>query len=169
VKNQLSHGLYLLAILCVSFLTAGCPVGLKYPLAEPFTEPIDKNLLGTWVAKSDSAEMLQFRVILKSDYTYVIDVQETSDNYLLDIYEFDAWVTKFEGRNFIYGKAQTGDSEDYYLYEYVVKDKNLAIQDVSLLVGGVDAVTSTEALRKEIAASLKLPDCLTARLEYSKR
>jgi len=37
-----------------------------------------------------------------------------------------------------------------------------------LLVGGVDAVTSAEALRKEVSASLKNPECLSGRMEYVK-
>jgi hypothetical protein len=169
MKNPVQSVFSLLAIFFIALLTTGCPVGISYPLGDPGTEKIDKDLLGVWVAAVDTAEMLKIEVGKKDDYTYWVEVLEQSENYMMDGTSYDSWVTKLDGETFIYSKPTDPEEEDYYLYHYQIEGKKLVLQDVGLLVGGVDAVTSTEAFREEVSASLKLPDCLSARFEYVKQ
>lgn len=157
--------LFLLAI-----ISTGCPIGIEYPLCEESqVQKIDQKLLGTWKAESSDAEILEVKISKEDDYTFAVEVLEQGENYMADDTEFFSWTTKLDGHTFIFSQAANSEKKEYMLYEYSFEGKNLVIQDVSLLVGGVDAVTSTQAFRDEVSASLKNPDCLTARLEYVKQ
>ncbi len=168
MKNPIHSFFIFLAIVTAAFFTTGCPVGIPHPLGNPGTEKIDAKLLGVWVAKADSAEMQKLEIGKKDDFTYSVDVLETGENYMVDSEQFEAWITTIDGIDFIYARATDQDEELYFVYQYSVKGKKLAVQDVSLLIGGLDAVTDMETFRKEVSASLKMPDCLTSRLEYEK-
>ena len=56
----------------------------------------------------------------------------------------------------------------YYLYNYRIEGDNLKTCDVSLKVGGRDAITSTDAFRNEVKESLKIEDCLTGEIIWEK-
>ena len=169
MKNPIHSLLLVLAIVTTAFFTTGCPVAISHPLGKPGTEKIDGKLLGVWVATSDSADIVKMEIIKKDDYTYAVEVLESGENYMVESNNFDAWFTKLDGKSFVYSKPTDPAKDEYYLYHYSFKDKTLALEDVSLLVGGIDAVTDSETFRKEVSASLKMPDCLTARLEYEKQ
>jgi hypothetical protein len=161
-------GLGLLFLLAI--VTTGCPVGIAYPLCEENkVEKLDKKLLGTWRSTADSAEILQVRITEEDGLTFGIEVLEKSDNYMADDTRFFGWTTKLDGHNFLFSQGRDSDSKDYFLYHYRFEGKKLLIEDVGLLEGGMDAVTSTEAFRKEVSASLKNPDCLSGRVEYQKQ
>ena len=158
------------AIFSIALLTTGCPVGIAYPLCEESQVlKIDKDLLGTWRAVSDSAEILEVKISKEDDVTFAVEVLQKGENYMVDDIEFFSWTTKLDGHTFIFSQGANSDSDDYFLYEYAFKGKRLVIHDVSLLVGGTDAITSTEAFREELSASLKMPDCLVSKLEYVKQ
>ncbi|MEK7256131.1 MAG: hypothetical protein AAB316_15375 [Bacteroidota bacterium] len=153
----------------ISILSTGCPVGIEYPLGKPGEEKIDARLLGTWVALSDSAEILKVKIAKATDYSYEVEVLESGENYMAEGTQFKSWATELAGKKFIYSQSSDSDEVDFYLYQYEFDvNRQLVIHDVSLLVGGTDAVTSTEAFRKEVFASLKMSNCLTAELKYRK-
>lgn len=157
--------LFLLAI-----VTTGCPVGIAYPLCEENqVEKLDKRLLGTWRAVTDSAEIVQVQISKEDELTFAVEVLEQGESYMADDTKFFSWTTKLDGHTFIFSQGADSDNKDYMLYEYSFEGKKLVIHDVGLLVGGMDAVTSTETFRKEVSASLKNPDCLSARIEYQKQ
>ncbi len=157
--------LFLLAL-----VTTGCPVGIAYPLCEENkVEKLDKKLLGTWRSVSDSAEILEVRITNDDAITFGIEVLEKGENYMSDDTRFFGWITKLDGHTFLFSQGRDSDSKEYYLYHYSFEGKKLVIEDVGLLVGGLDAVTSTETFRQEVSASLKKPDCLSARIEYLKQ
>jgi hypothetical protein len=143
-------------------------VGISYPLGNPGTEKIDERLLGTWIAQTEDAEMKKLVISKKDAYTYRVQVLEPGEMYALETDWLDAWVTQFEGYSFVYGKPDDDPEENYYLYQYAFEGNTLVTQDVSLLVGGMDAVTSPDTYKEEVRESLKLPDCLTSRMEYVK-
>lgn len=62
------------------------------------------------------------------------------------------------------------DNEDkYYCYQYkIIDSKTLEIADIPLLVGGINAVKSTESLREEIKASSLKEDFKKDELSYKK-
>jgi len=170
MKNS-SHPILLLSsILAIAIFTTGCPIGIAYPFCtESQIEKMDKKLLGTWVAVSDSVEILEMKIMKEDDITYAVEVIEKGEMYMLDGNRFLSWATKLEGHDFIFSQAVESENPEYYLYHFAFEGKKLVLHDVSLLVGGMDAVTSTEAFREEVAASLKQPDCLTSRIEYVKK
>lgn len=163
-----SYSLRAAILLAVAFTAFACPSGLDYPLAEK-PDMIDPALLGTWVALSDEAEMLEVSIRKKDDYSYAVEVLENSEGYMLDATKFTSWVARMDGHSFLYSQPAEGDDEKYYLYHYAFEDGILVIHDVGLMVGGTDAVSSTATLRKEVSASLKRQDCLSSRLEYEKK
>ncbi len=168
MRKHLTIALRAIILPAIALLAVACPAGLDYPLADK-PDMIDPALLGTWVALSDDAEILEVTIRKKDDYSYSTEVLESSDMYLVDATKFTSWVTRMDGKSFLYSKPAEGDDEKYYLYHYAFEDGNLVVHDVGLMVGGTDAVSSTATLRKEVSASLKRPDCLSSRLEYEKK
>lgn len=161
-----SHAI-LLTVACIFLL--GCPAGVDYALADK-PMPIDRALLGKWEAQTEDAEMLLIQVDRLTSDTYGVDVLEEGDEYLLGDTYFNAHVTTIDGHKFIYAQMPNNDDKDYYIYHYHFEDngKLLVLQDVSFLVGGMDAAKSTATLRSEISASLKKEGCLSERREYVK-
>jgi len=161
---------YLLALslIVMMFLFSGCPVGIDYPLDTPGSKSIDKALLGTWISDKEGAD-IQKVIISKRDKTsYNIEVLEVGEYYSLDTKTFVAWVTTIGKEKFIYAKP---DNEDkYYIYRYKVNGKgSFETNDVGLLVGGIDAVTSTEAFRDEVSKSMKMDGCFSELQNWSKQ
>jgi hypothetical protein len=157
-------------LLLFAILAAGCPIGISYPLCnEDQVLKVDNRLLGTWQSVSDSAEILLVKISKEDDITYSIEVLEQGENYMVESTSFYGWATALDGHTFLFSQGLNTENADYYTYHYAFEGKKLVIQDVSLLVGGVDAVTSTAAFRQEVSASLKKPDCLTSSIEYVKQ
>lgn len=149
-----------LALLGVMLLSTGCPVGVDFPLGYPGTEKIDKKLLGTWYNDKEDHEIKRMTIEKWDNYSYRIEVLEAGSMYSVEDQSFRGWLTKVSGKTFLY--AQPLSSEEYYLYCYQMDGKKrMSSWDVGLLIGGTDAVTSTEAFREEVKGSLLMDDCLT--------
>ncbi len=155
-------------LLTLAFTVFACPAGLDYPLADK-PDKIDPALLGTWEALSLDAEVQEVSIRKKDDFSYNIEVLETNEDYMVDAYKFTGYVTRMDGHSFLYSQPTEGDDKKFYLYHYAFDGSTLVIHDVGLMVGGTDAVSSTATLRKEVSASLKLPDCLSSPFEYQKQ
>jgi hypothetical protein len=153
----------------ILLLLIGCPVDTKYPLSDPGTEKIDQNLLGTWENNStdSDADVKKVKISKKNAFTYDVIVVEKGSMYMADTNIFDGFVTKMEGKDFFYVRP-AGNQDKYYLYCYQMDGKKLKTYDVGLKVGGLDAVTSTNAFREEVKASLKMQDCLSGELVWEK-
>lgn len=167
MRKQLLPALRFALIAALSLSLFGCPTGLDFPLTEQ-PDKIDPTLIGDWSANTPEAEILEVTVKKKDDYSYSIEVKETSEMYMLDDFKFVGHVTRLDGRTFLIAKPIESGEEKYYHYHYHFEGGMLVIQDMGLLVGGVDVVTSSEALRKEVSASLKNLECLSSRMEYTK-
>lgn len=136
----------------VALLCTGCPVGLDYAIGEPGSEKIDQGLVGKWLSENSGAEVLSVDIAKKDDHSYKVTVLERGEMYALETDNLTGWVTTVNGGNFLYLKP---DGEDkFYHYQYRFDGKDLVTNDVSLLDGGIDAVTSTETLRKQVATSM---------------
>lgn len=132
----------------------GCPVGIDYPLGNPGKENINKEFLGTWVNSAEDPEVKKVSIKKKDDYSYDVLVLERGSMYALETDILTGWLTDVEGKTFLFFKPE--NEEKYYHYMIKEKDKATMVTcDVSLLDGGVDAVTSTEAFRKQIVTSMK--------------
>ncbi|MBI1224279.1 MAG: hypothetical protein GC192_03495 [Bacteroidetes bacterium] len=165
------HPILMLTLLtAISIFTAGCPVGVEYPFCEENQkEKVDSKLLGTWKCQSKDAEILEVRISKADAVTYSVEVLDQGENFMSDDTQFFSWGSKLDGHNFLFSQGAESSNESYFLYEYSFDGKKLVIHDVGLLVGGLDAVTSTAAFRQEVSASLKNPDCLSDRFEYVKQ
>ncbi|MCG3168054.1 MAG: hypothetical protein POELPBGB_03854 [Bacteroidia bacterium] len=145
----------------------GCPVGIDYPLGVTGTEKINKDLLGTWVSDSPEAEVLKVKFEKNDDNSYKVTVLERGEMYALETDNLTGWVTELEGKTFLFFKPE---NEEKY-YHYMIKEignGTMVTCDVSLLDGGVDAVTSTEALRKQVASSMKSPEYGAESISWTK-
>lgn len=159
--------LLLPALLISLFFIYGCPVDMDYPPDEPGSVPIDKNLVGTWNCVSDTCTDLKKVIVEKIDESsYNIQVVENGDNYMADDYDFTGYITTIDGKKFIYALGET--SGTYYTYNYELKQNKLTLYDVGLIENGRDSITSTDAFRKEISASLKKEGCLSGRFDFVK-
>ena len=147
----------------------GCPTGISYPPGDAGKEKIDPSLLGTWHnMTTDSGEMSEI-ILRKTDaYSLHATVVKQGPNYSLDQTELHAWCTEIDGKKFVYFQPAAGSDTNYYNYCYRVFDDHLETYDVSLLINGVDGVTSTETYRNEIAGSIKLPKGLSDTLVWKK-
>jgi hypothetical protein len=150
-------------------LIMGCPVNTAFPIAEPGTEKIDKALIGTWLnAEADSlSDVISVSISKKDQVSYDVEVLENGPMYMVESTSFEGFVTKLEGETFFYVRPVGKDSE-YYLYHYRFEDNLLKTYDVGLKVGGIDSVTSIEAFRAEVTASMKLADCLSGEIRWTK-
>lgn len=145
----------------------GCPVGLDHSAGTPGTEKIDKSLLGTWVTEKTEHEFKKVTVTKLDDYSYNVVVDEVGELYSVEGKEFTGWVTTIKDKKFLYAKPTNESS--YYLYHYEIKDKKLITYDVGLLDGGIEAVKSTESLRKQIETSLGMDGCLSEETTFTKQ
>jgi len=148
-------------------LFTGCPVGVNFPPGTPGTEKIDKKLIGTWSNDQEDPEVKKVTISKADAYTYEVEVLEKGSLYMANTDHFKGYVTKIDGKNFVYF-LEDKDSGQYFLYNYNIEDGKLKTYDVGLKVGGIDAVTSTEAFREEIKASLKMEDCLSGEIVWKK-
>lgn len=153
--------------LCLFILT-GCPVGLDYPLGNEGQEKNDTKLYGTWEINDPEETVLQFTASKKSDNSMRFVVDDYSEMFTPNTTVFTGWIVSLGGMRFL---CLTEDADPSAYYHYVIQelsDTELKICDLSLLQDGIDAVTSQEALRKEVMQSMKKPEFLSTVMTYSK-
>lgn len=152
---------FALVLSMILLVGTGCPVGIEHPLGYPGTEKIDRDLIGTWACQVEEGEVQRIQISEGTANSYEVTVLERGSTYALETDVLTGWVTELDKKKFVYFKPD--NEESYYLYAYELDGKQtLRTWDVGLLVGGVDAVTSTEAFRKEVSASLDNPECLSS-------
>lgn len=162
--KKLLH-LSILVIVITSFY--GCPIGIDYPLGTPGKEKINKDLIGIWESNDSEAEVLKVKFEKSDDNSYKVTVLERGAMYGLETDFLTGWVTEIEGKTFLFFKPE---NEEKY-YHYMIKEMGngtMVTCDVSLLDGGVDAVTSTEAFRKQVATSMKSAEYGVESITWSK-
>jgi hypothetical protein len=145
--------LALLMLPVLMLVLSGCPVGLDYSSAKPGSEKFNKHLIGTWrvqgVDPAKEAEVVEV-IFERADANTIKATIKETDNLL-------GYETEINGLHILYFKPD--NEEKYYHYQYKLEDNNtLIVGDISLLDGGVDAVTSTETLRDQIARSMEKPE-----------
>lgn len=158
-----------LLTLSLIFILYACPIGLEYSLGIPGSEKIDTKLIGTWKVNGETdAEVIELTIAKRDNMSYNVTVLEAGEMYSLTTKKLTGWVTKVDGETFLYVKPE--DEEKYYHYHYSFDDKNtMRIFDVSLLDGGVDAITSTESMRTQVANSIGKEGWGTEQLTYARQ
>jgi hypothetical protein len=159
---------YLLLLLpVVALLASGCPIGLDQPLGKIGTEKIDKQLLGKWHSTSAETEVQRVSISKRDDHSYKAKVLERGEMYSLETDELTGWVTTVNEKNFVFFKPD--GEEKYYHYCYWWDGGSTLIScDLALLDGGVDAVTSTESLRDQVARSMTMEEWGKETTEWNK-
>lgn len=166
--------LYLPALILLSFVLSGCPVGSKYPLGlQTDAIAFDKNLVGTWENSAKEVEANKITIIKGSGKdTYILSILVKGSSFMADHDNFRCWVTLLNGKKFFVLNELTDEFEatdSYFVYAFSVKGNHLTTNDVSLKVKGTDAITSVAAYRDEVTASMKDPEFLQGEIEWEKQ
>lgn len=159
-------------IALVAFAFMGCPVSSKYPLGEKGKEPINKDLIGTW--KNDSTGSEATKVIVskgKETNTYSVEVTEKGTMFMSETTSFKGWLTVIDDKTFLVLQEVVVDvaAETYYVYHVKVDKNKLTTNDITLKVGGTDAIVSTETYREEVRASMKKEGFLAGEIVWKKQ
>jgi hypothetical protein len=136
----------------VTLLSTGCPVGLDYALGVPGSEKINPALIGTWHCERESPEVVRAKVEKGEQNSYKVTVLERGEMYALETDNLQGWITTLNNATFLYLKPE--GEEKFYHYQFSLEGSKLTTNDVSLLDGGVDAITSTESLRDQVKKSM---------------
>ncbi len=150
------------------FVLTGCPIGLDYPLGYKGEEKNDAKLYGAWEINDPEETVLAFKVTRKTENTMQFTVLEPGELFTPNTYEFTGWIVSLGGMRFL---CLSEDAEPNAFYHYVihsVSETEFKISDLTLLDGGLDAVTSQENLRKEVLSSMKKPNFLDGAITYTK-
>lgn len=152
--------LHLLLILPLAFFLLGCPVSIDYPLGELGSEKINQKLIGVWELQGynegDYVESEIIRIEFKKNSKYKLNasVLLKGENYMVDPIEWDVYQTELNDKTFLIFTPTDGSG--YYHYQYELKDDKIYFNDFSLLINGVEGVTSTESFRIEVSESMKM-------------
>lgn len=152
----------------IMILLSGCPVDVPYPLGDKGNEKIDKELVGVWSQPDATMEVLQAEIIALDKHTLQLTVMEKGESYVPEEDVFTGWCTELDGYQFVYFQSKNESTAGYFTYCYKFVDGQLHTYDVSLLVGGIDAIVSTEAYRQEVSASLKMEGALSSEQIWTK-
>lgn len=143
----------ILLLLPLTLLLTACPVGMDYSLGN-LKENIDQNLIGTWEVETESKEIEKIQISKNNKNSLRVKILERGEMYVLETDDLTAYQTVLEGKTFLILKPD--GEEKFYHYQFEIVDGKIIFHDVSLIVKGVDAVTSIEAFRAEVAASMKM-------------
>jgi hypothetical protein len=169
--KSLSRLFFFLAVAVSPFVFMACPVSSDYPLGEKNTEKIDPQLIGTWTNDSTTHEATKVTIKKIDDYTYDLHVDETGESFMADYYTYHAWLTTLKGKRFMVLQAMNGETEtdEYYVYNIDLNSNKLITHNITLKVNGTDAITSIEAYREEVSASMKMDDFLSGEIVWKKQ
>jgi hypothetical protein len=135
--------------------------GIAYPPGTPGTEKADKGLIGTWKQSDGLKEVVSIRISETDKYTLKAEVLERGDIYALESDVLVARCTEIGGKNFVYFETTTEGKTEYYTYMYQFVSGGLETCVVSLMDGGVDAITSTESYRSQLEKSIGMENAIS--------
>jgi hypothetical protein len=158
---------FLLFFLPFALFLIGCPVGLDFPLDELGKNPLDQKLIGTWESENEDGTIKKMKISEEGNNTYKIEIITRGEMYSLEEDIHKGWVTELGGYTFFYSKPLNEEKYYHHIYK-LIDSKTLVTNDFSLLDGGVDAVTSTEALRAQVLTSSKMEGFLGEEITYKK-
>jgi len=158
-------------IIVISVFLMGCPVSTTYPLGKAESaEKIDKALIGTWTNDSTSSEATKIIIEKESETIYKITVVEKGTMFMAETTYFKAWATKLENKTFmiLQERGAEGLKEVYYVYSLELEKNKMTTHDITLKVGGTDAITSIETYRDEVKASMTKEGFLSGKIVWKK-
>ena len=163
---------FLVLFVCFSaaLIFMGCPVSTSYPLGEKNSEKIDKRLIGTWKNDSTSNEAVKVTVKKTDEYTYKVTVDEKGSMFMAESTDFIGWITTIEKEEFLVVQEEIEGvaKETYYVYHIKFENGKLITNDITLKVGGTDAITSIPTYRDEVKASMQKEGFLAGTIVWKK-
>ncbi|ASS48904.1 MAG: hypothetical protein A3D31_05790 [Candidatus Fluviicola riflensis] len=153
------------------FILAGCPVSSTYPLGKKGDVKLDTRLIGTFSNTVGDVEADKIIVTKGSEAnTYNVHVEEKGSSFMADGEDFVGWLTKMDDQTFfVLQQLIDGEAEEtYYVYHIEFNKSGFTSSDISLKVNGVDAITSIEAYREEVKASMGMEGFLASQIEWKK-
>ncbi|MES2555006.1 MAG: hypothetical protein V4604_02595 [Bacteroidota bacterium] len=154
------------------FLLAGCPVSSTYPLGKKGDVKLDTRLIGTF--SNTVGDVEADKVIVKKGTetnTYFVHVEEKGSAFMADGEDFTGWLTKLEDETFLVLQQLIDgeEQETYYVYHIGFNKSGFTSSDISLKVNGTAAITSIEAYREEVEASMGMDEFLASPIEWTKQ
>lgn len=163
--------LSLFLLLSCAVLFTACPISTSYPLEKKGAIKLDKALLGVWDTDNPDAEAVKIEFKQgKEANTYDFKVLERGSMFAADGDDFTAWLAELGGKRFLVLQQliEGVPQETYYVYHIKIENGKLISNDISLKVGGTDAVTSVQAYQEEVLASMKMDDFLANEMVWGK-
>lgn len=157
-------------ISCAWIFTA-CPVSTTYPLEKKGAVKLDKAFIGEWRTETEDIEAKRISIKQGAEAnTYNITVKERGSMFMADGDDFIGWLAELGGKRFmVLQQVLEGEAkETYYVYHVSIDGKSLVTNDISLKVGGTDAITSINAYQAEVLASMKMDEFLSGEIQWSK-
>lgn len=154
------------------FILAGCPVSSTYPLGKKGDVKLDTRLIGTFANSVEDVEAN--KVVIKKGSetnTYSVYVSEKGSSFMADGPDFTGWLAKLDDQTFfVLQQIMDGEEQEtYYVYHIEFnKSGEFTSSDISLKVNGIDAITSIEAYREEVKASMGMEGFLAGTIEWKK-
>lgn len=162
--------LSLFLLLSCAILFTACPVSTTYPLEKKGAVKIDKALLGVWKTDNADAEAVEIEIKQgKEANTYDLRVLERGSMFMADSDDFTGWLAELGGRRFLV-LQQLVDGvahETFYVYHIKIENGKLISNDITLQVGGTDAITSVQTYQEEVLASMEMEDFLASEIIWS--
>lgn len=161
-----------LAVSPIIFLLTACPVVQHIPFSTKGETSFDNRLVGMW--SNTQTEIEAIKVEIKAgvdDKSAILNVIEKGSMFMAESESFEAWLSVLKNQTFLVLKeikTEATEKDNYYLYHLVISQNTVVTSDVSLLVGGSDAITSTETYREEVKASMDKEGFLSSPIEWHK-
>ena len=152
-------------------LLTACPLSTTFPLGQKGDAEFNELLLGTWSTEA-SDPVVKKATISKGEEpgTAKLHVDEKGELFAADGTDFLIWLTNLENQTFlVMQQVMDGENQPTFYAQHITIAQNiLTTHDISLLENGIDAVTSVEAYREEVKASMKNPEFLQEQVEWKK-
>ncbi len=161
----------LLVLVSCAWLFTACPVSTTYPLAQKSAVKLDESFLGEWQTEMEDIEAKKISVKEGTEAnTYQVTVTERGSMFMGDGDDFIGWLAELGGERFMVLQQMVDGhtTETYYVYHVVMDGGTLITNDITLQVGGTDAITSTAAYQAEVLASMKMDEFLVNEIKWGK-
>lgn len=160
------------SIIALLGLLTACPVSSSYPLGKKGAIAIRQDLIGTWTTSYEDIEANQVTIKKGPEAnTYAVHIDERGEMFMGDGDDFLGWIAEVKGKHFFVLQQLIDNEakETYYVYYFdFLKDNTLVSNDITLKVLGTNAITSIDAYREEVSASMEMEGFLTGEIQWKK-
>lgn len=163
--------LSLVVLVSCAWIFTACPVSTTYPLEKKGAVKLDKAFIGDWTTDTEDIEAKRISVKEGTEAnTYSVTVKERGSMFMADGDDFIGWLAELGGKRFmVLQQVIDGQpTETYYVYHVTIDGKSMVTNDITLKVGGTDAITSIDAYQAEVLASMQMEEFLVGEIQWTK-